>query len=167
MAGLNSAWMIVLLGIALLLGLLYFAGHKTVHTEILIPAAPEKIWEVLSDVQGYSSWNPVLVPISGEFKVGEKIQYRMIQPDGKESEVESRVIEVISNEKLNQFGGIRGILTFDHTWLLEPAEGGTKVTQHEEYKGIGVLFWDPGWVEISYTKANESLKDRVTKLQQK
>ena len=42
------------------------------------------------------------------------------------------------------------MLTFDHTWRLEAVDGGTRVTQFEEYKGIGVLFWDPAWVEEAY-----------------
>ena len=68
---------------------------------------------------------------------------------------------MIEKKKLNQFGGMRGILTFDHQWLLEPVEGGTKVIQHEEYRGIGVWFWDYSWVEPAYTKANDALKKRV------
>ena len=67
--------------------------------------------------------------------------------------------------ELNQGGGIFGILTFDHRWLLEPVEEGTRVTQHEEYRGIWVWFWDAGWVEPSYRKANEALRDRIIYLQ--
>ena len=52
-------------------------------------------------------------------------------------------------------------MTFDPTWSLEPVDGGTRVTQHEEYRGIGVWFWDYSWVESAYARANEALKKRV------
>ena len=42
------------------------------------------------------------------------------------------------------------MLAFDHTWRLEPVPGGTRVIQHEEYRGIGVWFWDPAWYEVAY-----------------
>ena len=136
-------------------------GCGTVHTEVFIPAAPSAVWSVLIDVVGYEEWNPVLIPIEGNFQQGEKIKYRMIQPDGKESEVKAKVIEVTTEKVLNQFGGIWGILTFNHKWLLDPVDGGTRVTQHEEYRGIGVLIWDYSWVELTYAQANEALKKIV------
>ena len=58
-------------------------------------------------------------------------------------------------------------MTFDHTYLLEAVEGGTRVTQHEEYRGIGVLFWDASWVEPAYSKVNEALRDRVAQLKER
>ena len=143
---------------------LVFLGCKAVHTEITIPADPEIIWSVLTDASGYKAWNPVLVPIEGELREGEKIKYQMTQPDGKQSEVMARVKKMVEPTLLNQTGGIPGILTFDHQWLLEPVDDGTRVTQHEEYRGVGVLFWDASWVEPAYRNANESLRNRVAHL---
>jgi hypothetical protein len=141
-----------------------FLGCGTVHTEIIIPTYPSAVWSVLTDVAGYNDWNPVLIPIEGDIRQGEKLKYRMIQPDGKESMVNAKVIELTKERTLNQFGGIWGILTFNHKWLLDPVDGGTRVTQHEEYRGIGVLFWDYSWVKPAYAHANEALKKRVLKI---
>ena len=143
-----------------------FIGCATVNTGIIIPAAPAEVWSVLTDVPGYKEWNPVLVPLEGKLREGEKLKYRMTDGEGKQSEVESKVVEVIEEKRLNQRGGIPGILTFDHTWQLEPVEGGTRVTQHEEYRGIGVWFWDYGWVEPAYSRANEALKKRVAQVKE-
>lgn len=139
-------------------------GCAKVHTEIIIPVPPVTIWSVLTDVRGYKEWNPVLVPLEGELRQGEKLTYQMTQPDGRKSKVKAKVIEVLDEKKLHQFGGIRGILTFNHTWLLDPVDGGTRVTQHEEYSGIGVWFWNYSWVEPAYSQANEALKTRVLSL---
>ena len=144
--------------------LLIFLGCKAVHTEITIPADPEMIWSVLTDSSGYKAWNPVLVPIEGDLREGAKIKYQMTEPDGKQSEITARVRKMVELTVLNQTGGIPGILTFDHQWLLEPVDQGTRVTQHEEYRGVWVWFWDASWVEPAYRKVNEALKNRVVHL---
>ena len=154
---LKSKWIVIIMP-------LVFLSCKAVHTEITIPADPEIIWSVLSDTPGYKAWNPVLVPIEGDLREGEKIKYQMTQPDGKQSEITARVKKMVELRELNQCGGIPGILTFDHKYLLKPVDEGTQVTQHEEYRGIGVLFWDSGWVEPAYRKVNEALRDRVAHL---
>ena len=46
-------------------------------------------------------------------------------------------------------------------------DGGTRVVQHEEYRGLGVWFWDASWVEPAYSKANEALRDRVAQLKER
>ena len=71
-----------------------------------------------------------------------------------------------TNEQLNQYGGTPGILTFDHNYYLIPEDGGTRVIQKEEYNGIGVLFWDSGWVEGAYRNVNHALKDKVVSIQE-
>jgi len=143
-----------------------FTGHKTVHTEILIEgASSEEVWAVLATSEDYPKWNPIFVKIEGKHAEGTILKYRMRDAEGKESDVEATVVEMSRPKKINQFGGMRGVLTFDHVWRLEQVEGGTRVIQHEEYRGIGVWFWDPGWVEDAYNKANENLKVRVLHLQ--
>jgi hypothetical protein len=119
------------------------------------------------DVPGYKEWNPVLIPIEGELREGNKLKYRMIQPDGKESVVDTKVVKIVKQKLLNQYGGIPGLLTFDHSYILEPTNGGTLVTIHEDYRGIGVLFWNASWVEPAYQKVNEALRDRVAQLKKK
>ena len=137
---------------------------NSVHTEIVIPADAEIIWAVLTDASGYKEWNPVLVPVEGDLQEGQKLKYQMTQPDGKQSEVMARVKTMVELKELNQSGGTPGILTFDHKWLLESVNEGTRVTQHEEYRGVGVIFWDASWVEPAYRNVNEALRNRVVHL---
>lgn len=136
-------------------------GHKVVHTELEIPATPEEVWSVLSDAPRYSEWNPVIVHVDGTYRQGEVLSNTVRESDSKVSVMKSKVVRLVPGRELNQFGGIPGILTFDHRWILEPSSGGTRVTQHEEYRGLGVWFWDASWVEPAYAKANRALRDRV------
>ncbi len=155
-------WAIIVLVPAVLLIVLYLAGRKSVQTELIIPADPEKIWAVLMDLHGYREWNPVLIPLKGELLEGAEIRYEMIQPDGRTSGLNAKVKKLIDQKLLNQFGGIPGLLTFDHKYILDPVEEGTRVTIHEDYRGIGVPFWNASWVEPAYEKINIELEKRVS-----
>ena len=162
MSIIGSKWIIALALIVVALAVLYLMGRKSVHAELVISAEPEEIWSVLMDKNNYSTWNPVLIPVKGDFKEGESLTYRMISPGDRETMVETRVVKLQQNKLLNQFGGVPGVLTFDHHWILEPVANGTKVIQHEEYRGIGVLFWNPSWVGPAYLEALKGLKTIVS-----
>lgn len=141
-------------------------GCETFRTEITIPAEPAKVWAVLTDAPGYAEWNPVIVGVEGEFREGAELKIRVREPDGREISMTSTVERLEDQRTLNQFGGVPGILTFDHTYRLEPVEGGTRVTQYEEDRGLWVLFWDSSWIEPAYRNVNEALRDRVIALEQ-
>ncbi len=161
-----SKWIVIIVVSLVVLFVLYAVGRKEVRTEIFINATPGEVWAVLTDAPGYKDWNPVLVPVEGNYKEGTTLKYKMIQPDGKQSIVESKVVKMRPQVELNQFGGIPLVLTFDHHWVLEPTEGGTNVIQWEQYRGIGVPFWNPSWVEIAYNQANERLRNQVIQLKE-
>lgn len=158
---LNSKLIIFLLVIIAVLIILYFLGRKSVHHEIIINASPEKVWSILIDTDNYDSWNPVMKLLEGEIKEGRKVKYRFTQDADNISEIPSNVKKVIPNELLNQGGGLPFILTFDHKYVLEPSGNDTKLTIHEDYRGIGVNFWNPIPVEAAYKRLNEAIKKRA------
>lgn len=135
--------------------------RKSVRTELLIEATPAEIWAVLTDTRAYPEWNPVFTAVEGEHREGATLEYTMVLPGSSPTQVRATVVRVEAERELNQFGGTRGILTFDHHWTLEPAEGGTLVIQHEYYRGIGVLFWDTSSMGPTYDRANAALRERV------
>ncbi|MEO1269724.1 MAG: SRPBCC domain-containing protein [Myxococcota bacterium] len=144
-----------------LLTVMLLSGCATVHTEVVIPAPPERVWSVLTNAQGYADWNPVMVSARGSHVEGTMVTYVVREPDGSENTIEARVERAAPEKELNQTGGVWGILTFDHQWLLEPVPGGTRVIQHEEYRGVGVWFWDESWIGPAYEGANEALRQHV------
>ena len=155
---LTSRWAIGAIVVAAVLVLLALTGRKSVHAERVIPRSAEAIWTALMDTGRYGEWNPIFVSAEGRFEEGGTIRYQMKTGDGAMTPVEPLVRRLVGGQELNQFGGLRGVLTFDHTWRLEPVAGGTRVTQHEEYRGIGVWFWDPAWVEEAYRDALVALE---------
>lgn len=137
------------------------AGCKSAHAEIDIAASPEAIWDVLADPTSYQEWNPVIVPKAAEYSEGSEVVNLVTDEKGNQIEMKSRVKAITHARELRQGGGTIGILTFDHRWVLEPIDGGTRVTQYEDYRGIGVWFWDPSYYRQAYANANEALKRYV------
>ena len=161
MALLTSKWTIALLVILLVLIILYVVGKKSAHTEIIIQAPPQKVWTSLTDISLVKEWNEILIPVEGVLKEGNKITYEFYQEPSNKAVMSATVVKMVPDKLINQKGGIPGVLTFNHKYMLEPYEGGTKVTIHEEYRGIMVPFWNPAPVEAAYSRLLEALKSEV------
>ncbi len=74
---------------------------------------------------------------------------------------------MVREREKNQGGGTPGLFTFNHTFRLEPADGGTRFTHREEFRGIGVIFFGLGWVDESYGRVNEALKQKAESIERK
>lgn len=144
--------------------ILYFTGRKSVHHEILINASPNEVWAVLANTEKYTDWNPVMLLKVGKIQEGQQVVYQFTQAADKQYDISTSVKKVTAGKLLNQGGGMTGILAFDHRYILEPSDTGTKVTIHEDYRGIGVNFWNPTPVEKAYERLNIALKNRVESL---
>ncbi len=153
-----AKWLVVLAIILVAVMLLGLLVRKTVHAETTIQAKPEDVWAVLTNSSSYPEWNPIFVSMDGEFNVGEALVIGMKSPDSSIIELKPRIKRIAPNRHLNMLGGIPGVMTFDHRWTLEAVDGGTRVIQHEEFRGIGMLLWNPAWVEDAYEQANANLK---------
>lgn len=161
MSLLSSKWFILPSVGLLILATLYVFGKKSVHSEMIIPAAKQQVWSVLTDTNNYAEWNKVLLVLDGSFEPGKFVKYAFYQDSENSYEITAKVKQMIEHEVLNQTGGTSGILTFDHRYKLEEVKEGTKVIIHEEYRGIAVPFWNPAPVEKAYERLNLQLKQRV------
>lgn len=153
--------MIYAAGLLAILGVLFLLGRKSVHHEININATPEKVWSVLTSTGKYSEWNPTMLLKKGTVKEGEKVVYQFTQDADKQYDISTSVKKVVPNKLLNQAGGVPGVITFDHQYILEKSGTGTKLTIHEDYRGIYVPFWNPAPVEAAYAKLNKAIKKRA------
>ena len=88
------------------------------------------IWEILSDTGRYHEWNPVFVRVDGDYKEGATLKNTVRFPTGALVEMSAHVKTVTPMREVHQHGGTPGLITFDHQWLPEPVEGGTRVIQH-------------------------------------
>lgn len=137
-----------------------FLTKKTFHVERVIAASPEEIWAVLMDTKAYADWNPVFTNVEGQYIQGARVRNTVLDPDGKALEMTAEVRSLAAARELRQYGGIPGFITFDHRWILEPVDGGTRVIQHEVDRGIYLWFWNSDWIEPSYASVLEALEQR-------
>lgn len=144
-----------------LLGVVSAFTTKEFHAEAVIEAPPERVWAVLIDTAAYSEWNPVFVRVQGDYAEGVTIKNSVMFPKGEAVEMDARVEAFVRARELRQTGGIPLVLTFDHRWILEPVEGGTRVIQHEIDRGFYLWFWDSDWVEPAYQRTVDALRERV------
>ena len=135
--------------------------RKSVHAELIINGSPSEVWAKIMETASYGEWNPIFVAVEGVFAEGARMRVEMRLSDGSTTPVEALVEELVPEQKLHQRAGMAGVLTADHLWLLEDVPEGTRVVQHEEYRGIGVLFYDPAYVQVLYQQGLAALKSRL------
>ncbi len=69
----------------------------TAHTEILIEAPIETIWQVMTDVRAYAQWNPFVTAIDcpdPEARVGTDLTLHVRFANGKQVETVERIIRL-------------------------------------------------------------------------
>ena len=154
----KSLIVLVLIAVAALVWL----PRKSVEARLLIEAPPKAVWARLTDTGNYAAWNPIFVGLSGDMRPGGELALDMKLEDGQLSQITVTVDAMIEYQSSQQSAGVPGILTAHHEWSLEPAKEGTLVVQRETYRGAGVLFYDPGYVELLYMEGLKNLRAMLT-----
>lgn len=140
--------------------------HHHLHTEIEIDAAPEIVWSVLTDLNGYAAWNPFITSAEGTVEVGRQLTNRMEPPGGKATTFRPRVTEVEADTTFEWLGrlGVRGVFDGRHRFELTATATGTRFVQDEEFTGILVrLLRGPldGGTRAGFEQMNAALKTRA------
>jgi uncharacterized protein YndB with AHSA1/START domain len=100
-------------------------------SEIEIAAAPEVVWEVLTEFERWPSWNPDVKSLSMRGPVAEGSEFRWKAGPGTITSTIRRVEPPRMIAWTGRTLGIRAI----HFWWLEPPEGTTFVRTEESYDG--------------------------------
>ncbi len=143
---------------------------KEIKTEIIINAAPEKVWKVLTDFKAYPDWNPFITSIEGEVFEGSKFSVNIQSLGSKAMRFKPVCISFNENVEFSWLGKLmtKGIFDGKHFFELIPLEGGkTKFIQREEFKGILVpMLWKKLDVNTrwSFEMMNDKLKETVEKM---
>lgn len=157
----------MLIGISVFIALLVtlaLTGRKSVHHEVVVNAPASAVWKALRNTKDYPDWNPVMEVVAGQVIEGQEVTYAFTQSPGQTTEIKAQVKQVLDQQRLAQAGGIIGVLTFDHSYTLEAQGERCKVIIHEDYRGIGVHFWNPAPVEQAYGRLNQALRERAEDL---
>lgn len=66
---------------------LYGFGKKSVYAEATIPASPQSVWAVLTELERYSEWNPAFSSAVGDLVIGGQMKYQFVQDENTSYEV--------------------------------------------------------------------------------
>ena len=141
---------------------------KTVSAVIDINAAPERVWQVLTDLEGHADWDPFITHAAGDISVGERISVTIEPPGRKPMTFRPTITRVERNRELAWLGHLvtPGIFDGAHRFTLEPQGAATRVCQSEAFSGL--LVWISRGLlantERGFTALNEALKERVENL---
>lgn len=136
----------------------------TVESEIEIDAAPETVWEILTDVEAYADWNPFITSAEGTIERDERLRVRIEPPSGRSMTFKPRVDVVEPNGRVVWIGRLFVPNLFDgrHEFIIEPTADGVRFLQRETFAGILVpIFLDVDAVERGFDEMNEALKRRA------
>jgi hypothetical protein len=116
--------------------------HHELHTEIDIDAAPEVVWQVLTDLDRYEDWNPFITSAVGRPEVGERLVNRLEPPGGRPMTFKPEVTVVEDKQRLEWIGrlGLPGVFDGRHRFTIAPSPTGTTLSQSESFDGVLVRF---------------------------
>jgi hypothetical protein len=114
--------------------------RKTISSELTIAAAATAVWNLLTDLSGYASWNPFIRSASGILSPGRRLDLTLQIPDGLKMRIRPRLISVIEEREIRWLGhlGVSGLFDGDHRFLISPlkVEGKTLLRQEETFSGL-------------------------------
>ena len=92
---------------------------KEIRTEIIINASANQVWNVLTDFSSYKNWNPFLISIKGELKVGSTLINRL-KINEKIQTFKPTVIEIIPGKSFKWRGKLPlGMFNGEHAFEIE------------------------------------------------
>ena len=141
--------------------------HHQLHTEITIDAPTDVVWDVLTDLDRYSEWNPFVVRSEGRVAVGETLVHRMQPPGGKAMTFRPTVTELDPGRVFEWLGRlvIPGLFDGRHRFELHPtAAGGTRLVHTERFRGVLVRLLKKSLdtrTREGFESMNEALRERA------
>jgi len=116
---------------------------KILSTEITINTPVQKVWDIFTDFDSFSNWNPFMKYIKGEMIIGKKIQVMISPPNSNPMKFSPKLLKYENQKEIRWIGRVGIPLVFDGEHILQfidNNDGTTKFIQKEEFKGILVPF---------------------------
>ena len=116
---------------------------KIITTHLTVNASAQDVWATLTDLAGYSTWNPFITDASGTVAVEERLNLTIQPPGGRALAFRPWVTAVEEHRYLEWLGRLAmpGIFDGRHSFQLTPmGVGRTLVQQSETCTGAFVPF---------------------------
>lgn len=95
-----------------------------------------RVWSLLSDLKGYARWHPVY-RIAGEAERGAQMDVTWLLFKGDRRMTTQMVINrLVKPQLIGWQMGVRGFLTFDERYEIEPIANGVRIHHSFECRGV-------------------------------
>ena len=111
---------------------------KVLCTEIEIRATPDKVWQVLTNLDKYPEWNPFIHRATGKATVGEKVDITFTS-GSKEMTLHCTVIKVEPNKELcwKYHVALPVLFSGEHSFIIEQVESSKiRFIDREKFSGL-------------------------------
>lgn len=140
----------------------------TIEATTTIDAAPEQVWAVLTDADGYADWSSMLHVVDGTFGPDARPTLRLELPDGPSYEFRPTIIAFEPPRRLTwrAVTGVRGLFDGTHTFeLTSLGAGRTRLVNREKYSGLltPIMRWLPMMrdAQPGFAAMNAEIRDYV------
>ena len=147
------------------------AGPKGVRIEhrIGIAAPAEAIWQVVADLPGWATWNPLYPKAAGQIHIGETLDLTLALPGAEPRQIRPVVLDWVPNDqlhwKLSMMGGL--VKTIRYLEIEQLGETSCIVSNGEIFSGImgsTVVRQMGGTIRRGFLGMNEALKVQAERL---
>lgn len=138
-----------------------------ISSEVEIAADSHKVWKVLADLKGWSSWNPIILNVAGDLVQAGTVEVTMKGKDGKAGgKYTAKILAAESARKMHWTAHMIAGFLFQNEKIIELTDrnGRTLLTHKETFNGFLVpLFWGKmeKWVPSMLNSMNSALKKKV------
>ena len=165
--------LLIFAGLLIAAGLtLWVKGNtmREIKTEIEISAAPTEVWGILTNIDNWAEWSPIINQASGDASLGSTLSITMMsKEEGKDGPKYNPVITILDEPKLFRWRAkmmAEFVFTNDKVLELEETRTGTRLIHKELFSGMFVpLFWSSVEKNVPsmLDSMNEALKVKAEK----
>lgn len=145
--------------------------RREIRTEIEIDAPAAIVWVVVTDIDAYADWNPLITQSSGVVEVGRYLLNQREVP-GDKPRTNAVQVSVVEEwrvfETVGRIAGMARVLQGRHRIELEATAEGTRLTHAEVFTGFltRLVMRESVRVRVEegFRAMNEALKARAETL---
>jgi hypothetical protein len=110
---------------------------KSLHTEIGIGAQADIVWDVISDLDGWAAWNPVM-KASGKLAKGALLDVTISAPGGQGMSFQPKIVMLEDGREFRwRVRKILGMFDAEHGFRVVPEDvGRCRFEQFEVFNGL-------------------------------
>lgn len=140
--------------------------EKQIYTDIEINAPAEQVWQCLTNFADFAKWNPFIRKITGEAKVGAKLE--LVQTTVEDSLAFcATILKAEPHRELRwlEYMTIPKLLDGEHAFIIEPiAADHVRLIHSDVFSGLLLRFFAKGLTtntHQSFELMNQALKLQI------